>query len=80
MENSDFLLFDEHLQKFIWFIVSFDYNTAKEIWPEKDFNYLEENHFWNKFLECDRNPVFFYSRLDPVNRKKLYRYIMNKKY
>jgi hypothetical protein len=75
MENS-FKEFNNHLQLFIWEMNNFSYITAREIWPEKDYNNVNKNHFWEKFLECDRSPALFYSRLDIYNRKKLYDYII----
>lgn len=78
-----FLNFDNHLQNFIWEMYNFDYFVAHKIWPEEDFNHSSsegpQNHFWNKFLECERAPLLFYSRLDYVNRKKLYDYIMEQR-
>jgi hypothetical protein len=84
MENSiSFTEFNNCLQNFIYEMNNFDYLTACEIWKEVDYNYLEcnkepllhSNHFWNKFLECNKEPLLFYSRLDILNREKLFLFI-----
>ena len=72
---SDFYKFDLHLQDFTRGMVNFNYDISREVWPESYFNNNDQNHFWNKFLECDREPLFFYSRLDVLNRERLYDYI-----
>ena len=81
---DSFLHFDNHLQIFIWEMDNFNYHIAHKIWPEEDFNHSSsegpQNHFWNKFLECERSPVLFYSRLDLGNRKRLYEYIIEENY
>ena len=79
---ESFLFFNNHLQIFICEMNNFDYDIACEIWPEEKFNFSnseeKQNHFWNKFLQCGRAPVLFYSRLDLQNRERLFNYIISK--
>ena len=74
--DYSFIEFDEYLQIFIFEMNNFNYFIACKIWPEPNFNNLGNNHFWDKFLESDKDFTSFYSRLDPCNRKKLYDHIM----
>jgi len=82
MEDS-FENFNDYLQTFIWEMNNFSYFIACEVWPEGNFNTSSKsearNHFWNKFIECDREPSLFYSKLDLYNREKLYKYIAKEK-
>jgi hypothetical protein len=75
-KDISFTEFNNCLQNFIYEMNNFDYSMACEIWNEVDYNYLNNNHFWNKFLECDKKPLLFYSKLDILNREKLFLFIL----
>lgn len=75
--DDSFYHFNRNLQRFIWTMNGFNYMKAKEVWPEPGFNHGGENHFWTKFLECNRSASMFYSCLDLENRERLYNYVIS---
>ena len=73
---DSFREFNKYIQRFIWKMNNFNYIIACDIWSEPEYNNAGHNHFWDKFKNCDRDSVTFYSKLDPDNRKRLYEYIV----
>ena len=64
---------------------NFTYNVAKEIWPEKDYNYTsydtgkEINHFWQKYLNEGKCIIHFINRLDINNQNKFLKWVLTNK-
>lgn len=55
---------------FLWVHSNLSYPLCMEIWPEHTFN--DENHFWDKFTQYDRNVVLLWQMMDRENRHRLH--------
>ena len=51
--------------------------TCSKLWSDHYYNYGTSNHFWNKYVESDKNIIIFISRLDTNNRATFYNWILS---
>lgn len=58
--------FDDYISRYFQIMEDFDNKKAKEFWENDTHD--GENHYWNKYLECNEDIFEFYSRLDIGNR------------
>ncbi|KKN63526.1 hypothetical protein LCGC14_0501160 [marine sediment metagenome] len=53
----------------------FELETCNWIWPDSETD--NSNHFFDKWLKDDKQPLLFWNRLDPENKAKLLNWYSN---
>lgn len=55
---------------FLWVQSVMNPDMYKELWGDS------AEHYWNKFKDSSNNVIYFWSRLDPDNQRKLFNYFL----
>ena len=64
---------------FNWINISLNLTKAREIWNRTEDNLYGTNHFWERFLQYERNSVAFFDSLDVFEQHRLYEYFCKKR-